>query len=134
LAVSLHAPNQTLREELIPSAKHYPLDKLMNDCRNYVKMTGRRITFEYVLLAWVNDLPEQAEELAQLLKGFQSHVNLIPYNPISEVDYQRSSQERIKTFEEILQAHHIAVSVRYSKGLEADAACGQLRSTRSVVS
>ena len=129
LAVSLHASNQPLREQLIPSAKPYPLDTLLDECREYVQITGRRVTFEYILLAGVNDLPEHAAELAQRLRGFQTHVNLIPYNPIQEVDYQRPSRQRIETFAEQLRREQIAVSVRYSRGLEADAACGQLRAS-----
>lgn len=129
-AVSLHGSNQSLRQQLIPTAKHYTLDSLMEDCREYVKLTGRRVTFEYILLAKVNDLPEHALELAHLLRGFQTHVNLIPYNPIQEVDYQRPSEQRIEAFASILKQKHIAVSVRYSRGLEADAACGQLRASR----
>ncbi|MGB7416260.1 MAG: 23S rRNA (adenine(2503)-C(2))-methyltransferase RlmN, partial [Thermosynechococcaceae cyanobacterium] len=89
LAVSLHASNQRLRTQLVPTAKGYPLVALLKDCRDYVETTGRRVTFEYILLSGVNDQPEHAEELVQHLRGFQSHVNLIPYNPISEVDYQR---------------------------------------------
>ena len=131
LAISLHASNQQLREQLIPSAKRYPLSTLLDECREYVRLTGRRVTFEYILLAGVNDLPEQAQQLAKLLKGFQTHVNLIPYNPISEVDYQRPKSDRIATFTNILQQKQITVSVRYSRGLEADAACGQLRASRS---
>lgn len=127
LAVSLHAPNQALRETLIPTAVHYPFHELLAECREYVEITHRRISFEYILLAGVNDLPDHASELAQHLKGFQSHVNLIPYNPIAEVPFQRPSKKRINVFKQILQDHKIAVSVRYSKGLEADAACGQLR-------
>lgn len=130
LAVSLHAPNQPLREQLIPLAKQYPLTQLLKDCREYVKLTGRRISFEYILLAGVNDLPEHARELAQALRGFQCHVNLIPYNPINEMDYQRPAEERIQAFQEILTASAIATSVRYSRGLDASAACGQLRATR----
>lgn len=130
LAVSLHASNQTLREQLIPSARKYTLDRLLNECRDYVQVTGRRVTFEYVLLSGINDLPENAKELAQCLKGFQTHVNLIPYNPISEVDYQRPSTHRIREFSNILEQARIAVSVRYSRGLEADAACGQLRASK----
>ncbi len=126
-AVSLHASNQKLREQLIPSAKHYTLSQLLDDCREYIEITGRRVSFEYILLAGTNDLPEHAIELAQQLRGFQSHVNLIPYNPIDEADYQRPSDRRIETFQSLLQEHHIAVSVRYSRGLEANAACGQLR-------
>ncbi|MGB5592863.1 MAG: 23S rRNA (adenine(2503)-C(2))-methyltransferase RlmN [Crocosphaera sp.] len=128
-AVSLHASNQTLREQLIPSAKYYPLPKLLADCRKYVEITRRRVTFEYVLLGGVNDLPEQAIELAKCLKGFQSHVNLIPYNPIEEADYQRPNPQSIKLFSNTLEDHKIAVSVRYSRGLEANAACGQLRAS-----
>ncbi|MGK7895100.1 MAG: 23S rRNA (adenine(2503)-C(2))-methyltransferase RlmN [Xenococcus sp. (in: cyanobacteria)] len=126
-AVSLHAANQKLREKLIPSAKSYPIDKLIKDCRDYVKITGRRVSFEYILLSGVNDLPEQALELAKLIRGFQCHVNLIPYNPITEADYQRPTSQRVKAFETALKGQKIAVSVRYSRGLEADAACGQLR-------
>ena len=129
-AVSLHASNQQLREKLIPSAKAYSLEALLEDCREYVKITGRRVTFEYILLAGLNDLPENAVELAQHLRGFQSHVNLIPYNPISEVDYQRPTPRRIQDFVEVLEKHHIAVSIRRSRGLEKDAACGQLRASK----
>ena len=127
LAISLHAPNQKLRERLIPSAKHYPFAHILRDCRDYFEITGRRITFEYVLLSDVNDAPGQAKELASQLKGFPNHVNLIPYNPIPEVDYRRPSHQRIESFADILKQHHIPVSIRYSRGLEADAACGQLR-------
>jgi 23S rRNA (adenine2503-C2)-methyltransferase len=130
LAVSLHASNQKLREQLIPSATHYPFANLLEDCRQYIKIARRRITFEYILLAEVNDLPEQALELAKHLRGFQSHVNLIPYNPIAEADYQRPSRERIERFAAILKRERIAVSIRYSRGLDADAACGQLRASK----
>ncbi|BAZ47860.1 23S rRNA (adenine(2503)-C(2))-methyltransferase RlmN [Nostoc ellipsosporum NOK] len=131
LAVSLHAPNQTLREQLIPSARPYPLEDLLAECREYVEITGRRVTFEYILLAGVNDLPEHALELAKCLRGFQSHVNLIPYNPIAEVDYKRPTSDRIQAFVKVLKQQQIAVSVRYSRGLEADAACGQLRASKN---
>lgn len=130
LAVSLHAPNQALREQLIPSAKPYPIEDLLAECREYVEITGRRVTFEYILLAGVNDLPEHALELSKRLRGFQSHVNLIPYNAIQEVDYKRPTRDRIETFVNVLQQQNTAVSVRYSRGLEADAACGQLRTTK----
>jgi len=131
LAVSLHAPNQQLRQELIPSAKHYPLEALMQECREYVQTTKRRLSFEYTLLAEYNDRPEHAAQLARLLRGFQCHVNLIPYNPIPEVAYKRPDQQRIDRFQQALQERHVAVSVRYSRGLEADAACGQLRTRQS---
>ncbi|URR36871.1 23S rRNA (adenine(2503)-C(2))-methyltransferase RlmN [Thermosynechococcus sp. HN-54] len=127
LAVSLHAPNQSLREQLIPSAKHYPLGQLIADCRAYVEHTGRRVTFEYTVLAGVNDRPQHAEELAQLLRGFQSHVNLIPYNPIAEATYQRPSDQRLRQFLTQLHALGVTASIRRSRGLDRQAACGQLR-------
>lgn len=130
LAVSLHASNQALRTQLIPSANHYPLTELLDECREYVATTGRRVTFEYILLAGLNDCDRHASELIQLLRGFQSHVNLIPYNPINEVDYQRPSRKRVNQFTESLKASGVAVSVRYSRGLEKDAACGQLRASK----
>lgn len=130
LAVSLHAPNQALREQLIPSARPYPLEDLLDECREYVEITRRRISFEYILLAGFNDLPEHALQLAKCLRGFQSHVNLIPYNPIQEVDYKRPKGDRIQAFVNVLKQQKIAVSVRYSRGLEADAACGQLRASK----
>jgi 23S rRNA (adenine2503-C2)-methyltransferase len=132
LAVSLHASNQAVRETLIPSARQYPIKALLAECRDYVKTTGRRITFEYIVLHGTNDLPEHAEELADHLRGFQSHVNLIPYNPISEVEYERPSDRHLQEFVRILKSRHIAVSIRRSRGLEADAACGQLRASRSL--
>ncbi|MEB3307621.1 MAG: 23S rRNA (adenine(2503)-C(2))-methyltransferase RlmN [Cyanobacteriota bacterium] len=127
LAVSLHAPDQQLREQLIPTAAAYPLEALLADCRRYVAITGRRVSFEYILLGGLNDQPVHAAGLASLLRGFQSHVNLIPYNPIAEEEFQRPSPAAVEGFKRELQARHIAVSVRASRGLDADAACGQLR-------
>jgi len=127
LAVSLHAPDQALREELIPTAHAYPIEQLLEDCRTYVAMTGRRVSFEYILLGGVNDQPRHADALAQLLRGFQSHVNLIAYNPIQEEDFQRPTPDRVQAFKAVLERRHVAVSVRASRGLDADAACGQLR-------
>ncbi|MEM9450416.1 MAG: 23S rRNA (adenine(2503)-C(2))-methyltransferase RlmN [Cyanobacteria bacterium P01_E01_bin.6] len=131
LAISLHASNQPSREQLIPSAKPYPLTELLAECQEYVRITGRRVTFEYILLAGLNDCVHHADELADHLRGFQSHVNLIPYNPISEVDYQRPDGDRINTFVDTLKGRHIAVSVRRSRGLMKDAACGQLRASKA---
>jgi 23S rRNA (adenine2503-C2)-methyltransferase len=126
----LHASNQTLRNQLIPSAKAYPLRDLLQECRDYVLQTGRRISFEYILLAGVNDLPIHAQELAQHLRGWQCHVNLIPYNPIGEVDYQRPDGRQMQAFLEILKDKNIAASIRRSRGLDQDAACGQLRASQ----
>ncbi|MCT0206275.1 23S rRNA (adenine(2503)-C(2))-methyltransferase RlmN [Synechococcus sp. CS-1332] len=127
LAVSLHAPDQRLREELIPTAHAYPLEALLDDCRHYVAITGRRVSFEYILLGGLNDHPRQADALARLLRGFQSHVNLIAYNPIDEEDFRRPAPEAVEAFRAQLERRHIAVSVRASRGLDQDAACGQLR-------
>jgi len=129
LAVSLHASNQEVREKLIPSAKQYPLEALLEECQEYVEITGRRVTFEYILLSELNDLPHHAIELANHVRGFQSHVNLIPYNPIKEVDYKRPSPKRVQDFVNLLKQEGVAVSVRQTRGLEADAACGQLRAS-----
>ncbi len=134
LAVSLHAPNQKLRTKLVPTADNYPIDDLLDECRDYVRITGRRLSVEYVLLAGVNDNPDLAEELASKLRGFQTHVNLIPYNPIDDADYDRPTPRDIKMFVDVLEQKHIAVSVRYSKGLGATAACGQLRANQKVAS
>ena len=94
LAVSLHAPNQQLREELIPTARAYPYEQLLEDCRHYVAISGRRVSFEYILLGKLNDSPRQAQALAEQVRGFQSHVNLIPYNPIAEEEFQAACTPR----------------------------------------
>ena len=131
LAVSLHAPNQALREELIPTAGAYPLDVLLEDCRRYLKVTGRRVSFEYILLGGLNDAPEHAVELADRVGGFQSHVNLIAYNPIEEENFKRPEPRSVDTFQRVLERRGIAVSVRASRGLDQNAACGQLRRQRA---
>jgi 23S rRNA (adenine2503-C2)-methyltransferase len=130
LAVSLHAPNQRLRSELVPTAENYEIDDLLDECRDYVQITGRRLSVEYVLLAGVNDNRAHASELASKLRGFQSHVNLIPYNPIEDADFDRPTPRDVQDFVDVLTEKHIAVSVRYSKGLGASAACGQLRANQ----
>ena len=130
LAVSLHAPNQALREELIPTAHAYPYEALLEDCRHYLAVTGRRVSFEYILLGGLNDAPEHAAELADRVGGFQSHVNLIAYNPIEEEEFQRPTRSRIETFQRVLERRGVAVSLRASRGLDQNAACGQLRRQR----
>ncbi|KAJ3676436.1 hypothetical protein LUZ60_003848 [Juncus effusus] len=129
LAVSLHAPNQELRETIVPSAKSYPLDALMRDCKEYFQETGRRVTFEYTLLAGINDKTEHASQLADLLYSFGGgyHVNLIPYNPIEGSEFRRPYKKTVLGFKEGLEARKITVSVRQTRGLDANAACGQLR-------
>ncbi|HGY5540811.1 MAG TPA: 23S rRNA (adenine(2503)-C(2))-methyltransferase RlmN, partial [Prochlorococcus sp.] len=127
LAVSLHAPNQELRESLIPAARFYPLDALLEDCRHYLAVTGRRVSFEYILLGGLNDQPQHAEELADRVGGFQSHVNLIAYNPIDDEPFKRPTLGTIEAFRRVLERRGVAVSVRASRGLDQNAACGQLR-------
>ncbi|KZR81685.1 putative dual-specificity RNA methyltransferase RlmN [Prochlorococcus marinus str. MIT 1342] len=127
LAVSLHAPNQELRERLIPTACAYPFETLLQDCRHYLAVTGRRVTFEYILLGALNDQPQHAEELADRVRGFQSHVNLIAYNPIDDEGFQRPNPETIEAFRRVLEQCGVAVSLRASRGLDQNAACGQLR-------
>lgn len=127
LAVSLHAPNQILREKLIPYASNYPIDSLLEDCRTFIRETGRRISFEYILIGELNDAPQHAEELANKVGGFQSHVNLIAYNPIFGENYKRPDKNKITIFRDILKRRGIAVSIRTSRGLDKNAACGQLR-------
>jgi 23S rRNA (adenine2503-C2)-methyltransferase len=127
LAVSLHAPDQALRQQLIPTARAYPIEALLDDCRRYVALTGRRVSFEYILLGGINDQPRNAAALAARLRGFQSHVNLIAYNPIAEESFRRPTPAAVEAFRRSLEDRHIAVSVRASRGLDADAACGQLR-------
>lgn len=130
LAVSLHAPDQALREELIPTARAYPYEQLLEDCRHYVAISGRRVSFEYILLGKLNDSPRQAQALAEQVRGFQSHVNLIPYNPIAEEEFQRPEPARVEAFAAALKQRGVAVSVRASRGLDQNAACGQLRRQR----
>ncbi|CAH8364154.1 unnamed protein product [Eruca vesicaria subsp. sativa] len=129
LAVSLHAPNQSLREKIVPSAKAYPLEAIMKDCRDYFQETNRRVSFEYALLAGVNDSVENALELAELLRewGKTYHVNLIPYNPIEGSEYKRPYRKAVQAFAAALESRKITASVRQTRGLDASAACGQLR-------
>ena len=127
LAVSLHAPNDILRTRLVPVNKTYPLDRLMASCRNYARHTGRRLTFEYVLLKGVNDEPEHARELAGLIRGMGAAVNVIPYNPTTVAEpFGRPEQARISVFRQILEDAGIVVTQRKERGRQIAAACGQL--------
>ena len=127
LAISLHASNQKTREKIIPSAKNYHIKNIIEDCKQYVKETGRRVSFEYLMLSGVNDKIEHANELSNLLRGFQCHVNLIQYNQIDEVQFKRASLKNLQLFQSRLFNNGIAVSFRKSRGLDQNAACGQLR-------
>ena len=127
LAISLHASNQKIREMIIPSAKNYNIKQIIEDCKQFVRDTGRRVSFEYLLLSGLNDQLEHASELSDLLKGFQCHVNLIQYNQINEVEFKRASLKNLQLFQSKLLNNGIAVSFRKSRGLDKNAACGQLR-------
>ncbi len=131
LAISLHAPNDYLRRQLIPIADSYPLRSLIATCRRYADLTRRRITFEYLLIHDLNDSIELAYELATLLKGMMCNVNLIPYNAVEGLKFRRPSHERVKAFRSVLEKAGIAVSQRMERGHAVSAACGQLRRRES---
>ncbi len=127
LAVSLHAPNDALRDQLVPLNRRYPVADLMAACREYQGVTGRRVTFEYTLLAGVNDSPGLALELVALLKGLDAHVNLIPMNPVSDLPFAPSPWPVVETFHDVLRERGIICTVRREMGRDIQAACGQLR-------
>ncbi len=129
LAVSLHAPNDALRNQLVPINRKYPIARLLESCRNYIdaqKDTKRVVTVEYTLIAGVNDQREHALELAQLLKGFPCKINLIPFNPFPQSEYRRPSGNAVSRFWQVLVDAGYIVTVRTTRGDDIDAACGQL--------
>ena len=130
LAISLHAPNNTIRDSIMPINKAYPLDVLFPVLKDYIKKTNRRVTFEYILLDGVNDTEECALELANLVKGMNCYINLIPYNETNNISYKRSKKEHISKFYDILKKNRINVTVRREYGSKISAACGQLRSKK----
>ncbi len=127
LAVSLHAPNQPLREKLMPKAARWPLDELMAALRAYPLKTRERLTFEYLLLGGVNDTPEHARELARLMAHIKGKLNLIVYNPVEGAPFRAPTDEAVLAFEKHLWSKGITAILRKSKGRDIDAACGQLR-------
>ncbi|CYW77227.1 ribosomal RNA large subunit methyltransferase N [Streptococcus suis] len=131
LAVSLHAPNNDLRSSIMRINRKFPIEVLFEAIEDYIKVTNRRVTFEYIMLNEVNDGVEQAQELADLTKNIRklSYINLIPYNPVSEHDqYSRSTKERTLAFFDVLKKNGVNCVVRQEHGTDIDAACGQLRS------
>ncbi len=127
LAVSLHAPNDTLREQLVPVNKKYPIEQLMGACWRYVQgERKKRVLFEYVMLAGVNDKPEHAHQLVELLRDFPGKVNLIPFNPFEQSGYKRSSNAAVARFTKLLTDDGILTLTRTTRGDDIDAACGQL--------
>jgi len=127
LAVSLHAPNNALRNQIVPLNKKYPLEVLMPVCRDYFEGHAKRVvTFEYVMLKGINDSPAQAEELVALLRTVPCKLNLIPFNPFPLTDYECSPMEDIRAFQKIVQTSGIHTTIRKTRGDDIDAACGQL--------
>jgi 23S rRNA (adenine2503-C2)-methyltransferase len=128
LAISLHAPDDELRKELVPLAAHWPIAQVLSAAEAYSVATGRRVTFEYVLLGGVNDSLKHARKLAALLRGKLAHVNLIPFNPAPGLPFRRPDEGQVELFRRELLAHNIDVTVRRSRGIRIQAGCGQLRS------
>ncbi|NLJ32968.1 MAG: 23S rRNA (adenine(2503)-C(2))-methyltransferase RlmN [Firmicutes bacterium] len=130
LAVSLHAPNNGLRDKIMPINKRYPLEELLPACQKYTARIGRRITFEYTLISGINDTIRHAEELTRLLADFPCHINIIPLNPIAECNYKPSSPATTANFVKFLQTWGMSVTQRREMGQSITAACGQLRLLR----
>ena len=128
LAISLHAADDALRSSMLPVNKRYPINELLDACRDYVAVTGRRITFEWALVNGVNDTPEQARLLADKLKGLLCHVNAIPLNPTQGYSGQATTRERAEKFKEILDGAGIPCTIRLRRGMDIQAGCGQLAS------
>ena len=127
LALSLHAPNDQVRRELMPIANRYGLKEVLEACRYYYETTGRRLTFEYSLVRGVNDNENEARALARLIGGYHGHVNLIPVNPIKERDFVESTHKAVQDFKNLLEKSGINVTIRREMGRDIGGACGQLR-------
>ncbi|NQT71742.1 MAG: 23S rRNA (adenine(2503)-C(2))-methyltransferase RlmN [Chloroflexi bacterium] len=127
LAVSLHAPDNELRDNLVPPNRMYPLEVLISACKKYVEATNRRVSFEYVIIRNVNDSVQQAIELGNLLRGLNCFVNIIPVNPSVHNEFAPPGRVKIQSFSETLEHHHVPNTVRMKRGLDIDAGCGQLR-------
>jgi len=129
LAISLHAPNDEIRNKIMPINKVYNISKLIEVIKKYILKTNRRVTFEYILLDGINDSKKCAFELAELLKGLNAYVNLIPYNETSHLEFKKSNKKTILEFYDILKKNKINVTIRKEFGTEVSAACGQLRAS-----
>ena len=130
LAISLHAPNDKIRNELMPINKVYPIKDLIKELKNYIKITNRRVTFEYILLDGINDTEMCANELCNLVEGMNCYINLIPYNETNNLGYKRSKKDTISKFYDIIKKRKINVTIRREFGTNISAACGQLRSKK----
>ena len=127
LSISLHAPNDTIRKQIMPVANTWPINELMQAVRSYVADTGRRVVFEYALIDKLNSTPEHARELSKRIRGLQCHVNLIPLNYVEESPLIPASTKTVQTFLATLEAEHISATVRREMGSDIGGACGQLR-------
>lgn len=132
LAISLHAPNNEIRDKIMPINKIYKIEKLMKAVSDYIKITNRRVTFEYIMLEGVNDSIQNAKELAELIRGLNCYVNLIPYNETENIIFKRTEKKKILEFYDILKKEKINVTIRKEFGGNIDAACGQLRARVEV--
>ena len=130
LSISLHAPNDEIRRQIMPVARTYPIAQLMEAVRAYVAGTGRRVVFEYALIDGLNSRPAHARELARLLRGLQCHVNLIPLNHVDERRLRPATPDAVRAFQQTLEAEHISATVRREMGADIGGACGQLRRSR----
>ena len=130
LAISLHAPNNSIRNRLMPINKVYPIEKVMDAIDIYIKKTNRRVTFEYILLEGINDRNEDALELSKLVKDKNCYINLIPYNETNNFGYKRTKPIQIMKFYDILKKNNVNVTIRKEFGSKISAACGQLRSKK----
>lgn len=131
LSISLHAPNDKLRNAVMPINRTYPIDKIIAGCKMYTEKTNRRVTFEYALISGVNDSAECAAELASRIGGMLAHVNLIPVNKVDSNDYKKSSKKQAYLFQSILLERGIETTIRRELGADIEAACGQLRRSRA---
>ncbi len=131
LLISLHAPSDERRSQIMPVNNKFNINELMSACDYYIKETGRRISFEYTLISGVNDTLEEADTLAKLIKGKLCHVNLIPVNKVEESGFSKSSRERVETFKGRLEKHGLVATVRREMGSDINAACGQLRNKKT---
>ncbi|MBQ1962775.1 MAG: radical SAM protein, partial [Clostridia bacterium] len=133
LSISLHASNSLLRSELMPVNRTYPMEELIRVCKEYTKHTGRRISFEYAVIAGVNDTSERAKELIGLLGGWMNHLNLIPVNPTKETNYRPADRKSMEAFVKALEKGGLGVTVRRTLGTDIEAACGQLRREKQIL-
>lgn len=132
LAISLHAPNDEIRNKIMPISKRYSLSELIEVIKKYIDVTNRRVTFEYIMLENVNDSEDCAIELSKLLRGINCYVNLIPYNETENIEFKRTKNDQIMKFYDILKKNRINVTIRKEFGSKVDAACGQLRANQEL--